>query len=86
MPSILIINTTAVLIKLDDGSIRLFYEGIKYTQDQFVPFHIFGADTSPTLHTTAGSCVTTYMIAKYGDDQANWPAMARKFIRSKNAS
>ena len=83
MPSVLIINTGAVLIELADGSIRLFYEGIKYANSQFVPFHIFGSDTSPTMHASAALFVSTYMIEKYGDDQLRWPAMARKFINSK---
>src|SRR5258706_15553699 len=47
MPSAVNINTDTQLVELEDGSIQLAYEGIRYSKDQFVPFHIFGVNSSP---------------------------------------
>jgi len=74
------ITPEAQLVEVEDGSILLLYEGIKYSKDQFVPFHIFGMNSSPVRHTTAASFVTGSMIAKFGDDHGKWPAIALKFL------
>jgi hypothetical protein len=84
MPSAISINTYAQLVELEDGSIHVSYEGIRYTKDQFVPFHIFGVNSSPARHTTAAQFVTGSMLAKFGDDHRKWPAMALKFLLAKD--
>jgi len=84
MPSAVNINTDTQLVELEDGSIQLAYEGVRYSRDQFVPFHIFGVNSSPARHTTAAQFVTGSMLAKFGEDHAKWPAMALKFLLSKD--
>ena len=84
MPSAVNINADTQLVELEDGSIQLAYEGIRYFKDQFVPFHIFGVNSSPARHTTAAQFVTGSMLAKFGEDHAKWPAMALKFLLSKD--
>jgi len=84
MPSAFNINTGAQLVEIEDGSIHLSYEGVNYTRDQFVPFHIFGVNSSPARHTTAAQFVTGSMLAKFGDDHGKWPAMALRFLLSKD--
>jgi hypothetical protein len=81
MPSISI--NDAQLVELEDGSIHLAYEGVRYARDQFVPFHIFGINSSPARHTTAAQFVTGTMVANFGDDHAKWPVMVLKFLLSK---
>jgi hypothetical protein len=84
MPSAISINTDTHLVEIEDGSIQLTYEGVRYSKDQFVPFHIFGVNSSPARHTTAAQFVTGSMLAKFGEDHAKWPAMALKFLLSKD--
>jgi hypothetical protein len=86
MPSAISINTDAQLVELEDGSIHVFYEGARYAKDQFVPFHIFGVNSSPARHTTAAQFVTGSMLAKFGNDHEKWPAMALKFLLSKDTN
>jgi hypothetical protein len=74
------INSDSQLVELEDGSIHLLYEGVRYTKEQFVPFHIFGVNSSPARHTTAAQFVTGSMFAKYGDNHQKWPVMALKFL------
>lgn len=83
MPSISI-NGDAQLVELEDGSIHVSYEGVRYAKDQFVPFHIFGVNSSPARHTTAAQFVTGSMVARFGDDHAKWPVMALKFLLAKD--
>ena len=84
MPSAISINGDAQLVELEDGSIHVSYEGVRYARDQFVPFHIFGVNSSPARHTTAAQFVTGSMLARFGEDHAKWPAMALKFLLSKD--
>ncbi len=82
MPSEIAINAQARLVALDGGGIRVMYDGIPYARDQLVPFHIFGVDSNPTRHSTAGAFVTTFMYAKFGLDETAWPPLAREFVNS----
>ena len=84
MPSISI-NGDARLVELEDGSIHLSYEGVSYAKEQFVPFHIFGVNSSPARHTTAAQFVTGSMLARFGEDHAKWPALALRFLLSKDS-
>jgi hypothetical protein len=84
MRSAININTGAQLVEFEDGSIHLSYEGVNYTRDQFVPFHIFGVNSSPARHTTAAQFITGSMLAKFGDDHGKWPAMALRFLLLKD--
>ncbi len=79
------INPYSLLVQADDGSIFVFYDSKHYAKDQVVPFHIFGATSNPSRYATAGSFVTSQMVAKYGYDRANWPEIARMFVGSKDA-
>ncbi len=79
------INPYSLLVRADDGSLFVFYDGKHYARDQVVPFHIFGATSNPSRYATAGSFVTSQMVAKFGDDRAKWPEIARMFVSSKDA-
>ena len=82
MPSEIRINAQARLVELEGGQIRVLYDGIQYARDQLVPFHIFGVDSNPTRHSTAGAFVATFMFAKFGIDETAWPALARQFVNT----
>lgn len=82
MSAAMSINAQAQLVELEGGGIRVSYDGIQYARDQLVPFHIFGIDSNPTRHSTAGAFVATFMFAKFGIDEAAWPALARQFVNS----
>ena len=84
MPAAININTDVQLVELEDGSIHVLYEGVRYAKEQFVPFHIFGVNSSAARHTTAAQFVTGSMLAKYGEDHGKWPAMALKFLFSRD--
>ncbi len=47
-----------------------------------MPFHIFGMDSNPTRHSTAGAFVTTIMYAKFGLEETAWPPLARQFVNT----
>ena len=83
MPTAMSINTHAQIVQLDDGSIRVFYEGVKYAKNQIVPSHIFGVDSNPESYTTAEGFVKTIMLAKYGNNLGNWPGLALAFLKSE---
>ena len=83
MASAISINGDAKLVESEDGSIHVLYEGVSYAKEQFVPFHIFGVNSSPARHTTAAQFVTGSMLAKFGDDHSKWPAIALKFLVAK---
>jgi len=78
----LAINAQARLVEFEGGEIRVLYDGMRYARDQLVPFHIFGVDSNPTRHSTAGAFVATFMYAKFGIDETSWPALARQFVDS----
>jgi hypothetical protein len=78
------INSEALLIELDDGSMHVSYDGTQYARDELVPFHIFGSGSNASRHATAAAFVTTCMHAKFGEDQAQWPALATRFVTAKD--
>lgn len=74
------INAQAKLVEREGGEVKVMYDGMEYARDQLVPFHIFGVDSNPTRHSTAGAFVTTFMHARFGIDESAWPALARQFV------
>ena len=82
MASELRINAQAQLVETEPGQIRVLYDGIQYSRDQYVPFHIFGVDSNPTRLSTAGAFVTTFMYARFGIEESAWPELASKFVNS----
>lgn len=74
------VNGYSLLVQEDDGTLFVYYDGKRYFKDQVVPFHIFGITTNPSRHATAGAYIASQMTAKYGDDSANWPEIARLFV------
>jgi len=74
------INAQARLVEREGGELKVLYDGMEYTRDQLVPFHIFGVDSNPTRHSTAGAFVTTFMYARFGIDESAWPELARQFV------
>lgn len=83
MDSELKINAQAKLVEREGGELKVLYDGIEYARDQLVPFHIFGVDSNPTRHSTAGAFVTTFMYARFGIDESAWPALARQFVNKR---
>ena len=82
MPSEVKINSQARVVELEGGQLCVLYDGMQFARDQLVPFHIFGMDSNPTRHSTAGAFVATFMYAKFGIDETAWPALARQFVNS----
>lgn len=74
------VNAEALLVELDDGSMHVSYDGTQYAKDDRVPFHIFGTDSNASKYATAADFVTMYMLAKYGEDRAQWPVLALRFV------
>ena len=79
------INSEALLIEVDNGSMHVSYDGTQYARDELVPFHIFGAGSNASRHATAAAFVTTCMLAKFGEDRAQWPVLAMRFVSAKDA-
>lgn len=74
------INAQARLVARESGEIKVLYDGMEFSRDQLVPFHIFGVDSNPTRLSTAGAFVTTFMHVRFGFDESAWPALARQFV------
>ena len=85
MSSILAINDQSVIVEKSDGSLHLLYDRVEYAAEHAVPFHIFGMNSNPVRHATAGDFVVAHMTTKFGDDREGWPDIARKFVAAKAA-
>jgi hypothetical protein len=83
--SILAINDQTVIVEKSDGSLRLLYDRVEYAAGHAVPFHIFGMNSNPLRHATAGAFVITHMTIKFGGDRERWPVIARNFVAAKEA-
>ena len=64
-----------------DGTGRLFlyFRGLHYGVDDYLPNSLFRTRSiSPSV--TAGEFVCRQMLRRYGYHEAEWPALARKFL------
>ena len=79
MSSLLTLTASAFLAKLDNCPIVLHFEGLHYAGDEVVPPHIAKGNLQPSRQ-TASEYVGHYMTERHGDEQKNWPQMARQFV------
>lgn len=61
------------------GGVTLYFRGLRYGVDDYVPTSIFGSRSiSPSV--TAGEFVCRQMLRHYGYQEDEWPALARQFL------
>ena len=61
------------------GDVNLFFRGLHYGVDDYLPNSIFGIRSiSPSA--TAGEFVCRQMLRDYGYHEDEWPALAREFL------
>ena len=61
------------------GDVNLYFRGLLYGVDDYLPNSIFGfRSISPSA--TAGEFVCRQMLRDYGYDEAEWPTLARLFL------
>ena len=61
------------------GRLSLYFQGLHYGVDDYVPNAFFGSrSTSPSV--TAGEFVCRQMLRRYGCHEDEWPALARQFL------
>lgn len=61
------------------GDVNLYFRGLHYDVDDYVPNSIFGIRSiSPSV--TAGEFVCRQMLRRYGYHEDEWPALAREFL------
>lgn len=62
------------------GGVTLYFRGLHYGVDDYLPNSIFGSRAiSPSV--TAGEFVCRQMLRWYGYQEDEWPAFARQFLR-----
>lgn len=61
------------------GLLSLYFRGLRYGVDDYVPNSLLGGQSmSPSV--TAGEFVCRQMLRDYGYDEDQWPALARQFL------
>ena len=61
------------------GRLSLYFRGLHYGVDDYLPNSLFGSRSiSPSV--TAGEFVCRQMLRDYGYHEADWPAVARQFL------
>ena len=61
------------------GDVNLYFRGLLYAVDDYLPNSIFGfRSISPSA--TAGEFVCRQMLRDYGYHEDEWPALAREFL------
>jgi len=61
------------------GQLSLYFRGLRYGVDDYVPNSLFGGRSmSPSV--TAGEFVCRQMLRDYGYDEGEWPTLARQFL------
>lgn len=61
------------------GRLSLYFRGLHYGVDDYVPNSLFGS-RSISPNATAGEFVCRQMLRRYGYDEDEWPALARQFL------
>ncbi len=74
----------AHLEKNGAGQLSLYFRGLHYGVDDYVPNSLFaGQSMSPSV--TAGEFVCRQMLRDYGYDEDQWPALAREYLLKHRA-
>ena len=61
------------------GRLSLYFRGLHYGVDDYLPNSLFGRRSiSPSV--TAGEFVCRQMLRDYGSHEDEWPALARQFL------
>lgn len=60
------------------GRLSLYFRGLRYGVDEYVPSSLFGSPISPSV--TAGEFVCRQMLRRYGYHEDEWPSLARQFL------
>ncbi len=61
------------------GQLSLYFRGLHYGVDDYLPNSVFGGRSiAPSV--TAGEFVCRQMLRDYGYDEDEWPALARQFL------
>ena len=61
------------------GRLSLYFRGLYYGVDDYVPSSLFGSRSiSPSG--TAGEFVCRQMLRRYGRHEDDWPGLARQFL------
>ena len=61
------------------GRLSLYFRGLHYAVDDYLPNSLFGSRSiSPSI--TAGEFVCRQMLRRYGYHEDEWPALARQFL------
>jgi hypothetical protein len=61
------------------GRLSLYFRGLHYGVDDYLPSSLFGSRSiSPNV--TAGEFVCRQMLRDYGYQEDEWPALARQFL------
>ena len=67
------------------GRLSLYFRGLYYGVDDFLPNSLFGKRSkSPGI--TAGEFVCRQMLRDYGCHEEEWPALARQFLMKHRTS
>jgi hypothetical protein len=61
------------------GQLSLYFRGLRYGVDDYVPNSLLGGQSMPPS-VTAGEFVCRQMLGDYGYDEDQWPALARQFL------
>ena len=61
------------------GRLYLYFRGLHYGVDDYVPCSLFGSRSiSPSV--TAGEFVCRQMLRRYGYHEDDWPTLVREFL------
>jgi len=66
------------------GRLSLYFRGLRYGVDDYVPNSIFGS-RSISAGATAGEFVCRQMLRRYGYHEDQWPSLARRFLMKHTA-
>ena len=61
------------------GRLSLYFRGLHYGVDDYLPNSLFGS-RSISLSTTAGEFVCRQMLRDHGYQEDQWPEVARQFL------
>ena len=65
------------------GRLTLYFRGLHYGVDDYLPNSLFGNRSIPSI--TAGEFVCRQMLRDHGSREDEWPALARQFLTMHTA-
>ena len=63
------------------GRLSLYFRGLHYGVDDYLPSSLFGRRSMPP-RATAGEFVCRQMLRDYGFQEDEWPVLARQFLQT----